>query len=312
MGDNKTQERIPLFERFTGNVLYAPFLLVLPLPYKFRVAFGGWLTSNIIAPILGYRRRIRINLAYACPELPKSEVKRLIRKVPDNVGRNIVELYSPEFSTRARNSKVEGPGIEIARAAIAENRPAIMITGHFGNFNAARMAVVEQGLNVGIFYRRLSNRTYNGHYVRAMSELSEPMFEQSPIGIVRMIRHLRAGGVVAILNDLNVQDGYPLDFFGKPALTSLSPAEMALRFNAPLITGWGLRDKNGIDFKIITDDEIPPSDPLTMTREFNRRLEQRVRENMDQWFWVHRRWKDGTGEVAKIRAMQMREMRRPR
>ena len=311
MGNNKTQERVPLLERVTGNVLYAPFFLIRPLPYKFRVACGGWLTSNIVAPLLGYRRRIRINLAYVFPDLPESEIKRLTRNVPDNVGRNVVELYSPEFSRRARNSKVEGPGIEIARAAVAENRPAIMTTGHFGNFNAARMALVEHGLNIGIFYRNLSNRTYNGHYVKAMSELSEPMFAQGPIGILRMIRHLRAGGVVAILNDLNVQNGYPLDFFGKPALTSLSPAEMALRFNAPLISGWGLREKNGVDFKIIMDEEIPPSDPLTMTREFNRRLEGMVRKNMDQWFWIHRRWKDGTGEVAKMRKIQMRKMQKP-
>jgi KDO2-lipid IV(A) lauroyltransferase len=48
-----------------------------------------------------------------------------------------------------------------------------------------------------------------------------------------------------------------------------------------------------------------------MTQEFNDRLEVMVRQHMDQWFWVHRRWKDGIGFMAdrgaaRVAAMQDR------
>ena len=36
-----------------------------------------------------------------------------------------------------------------------------------------------------------------------------------------------------------------------------------------------------------------------MTQEVNDRLEAQVRARMDQWFWIHRRWKDGTGPLAE-------------
>ena len=36
-----------------------------------------------------------------------------------------------------------------------------------------------------------------------------------------------------------------------------------------------------------------------MTQEFNNRLEAQIRAHMDQWFWIHRRWKDGTGVLAE-------------
>lgn len=303
-------DRIPLSERLTGAALYAPLALARMLPYGWRVPFAGWLTARVLAPVAGYRRRVRENLAHACPDLPEAEVRRLMRTVPENAGRNMMELYSPEFAERTRHSPVEGPGLETIRAARAARRPVIFVTGHFGSFNAARVAMIEQGFEMGVFYRPMANRPFNDHYVQAMAALSEPMFEQGRSGMVQMVRHLRSGGVLAILNDLNAHDGVPLDFFGQPALTSLATAEMALKFEAPLVPVWGLREADGLSFRIIVEDEIPPSDPVTMTREFNARLEAMVRAHMDQWFWIHRRWKDGTGPLGEWRAQQLAEMQR--
>ena len=296
-------------ERLTGAALYAPLALARLLPYERRVPFAGWLASRLLAPLAGYSRRVRANLAHACPELPEAEVRRLVRAVPENAGRNMMELYSPEFAERTRHAPVEGPGLETIRAARAAKRPVIFVTGHFGSFNAARVAMIEQGFDMGVFYRPMANRPFNDHYVRAMTALSQPMFEQGRSGMVQMVRHLRAGGVLAILNDLNAHDGVPLEFFGKPALTSLATAEMALKFEAPLVPVWGLRRKDGLGFRIIVESEIPPSDPVTMTRAFNARLEAMVRTHMDQWFWIHRRWKDGTGPLAERGAQQLAGMR---
>ena len=68
-------------------------------------------------------------------------------------------------------------------------------------------------------------------------------------------------------------------------------AELALKYNAALIPVYGLRDPDGFGFRIIALEEIPHSDPVTMTQAVNDGLEALVRNNMDQWFWVHRRWK---------------------
>jgi KDO2-lipid IV(A) lauroyltransferase len=168
--------------------------------------------------------------------------------------------------------------------------------------------MIEQGFNMGVFYRPMSNRPFNSHYVNAMASLSEPMFEQGRKGMIRMVKHLRSGGVIAILNDVNAQDGVPLEFFGKPALTSLATAELALKFDALLVPVWGLRDPDGLHFTIQTERPIEHSDPVTMTREFNARLESVVRKNMDQWFWIHRRWKDGTGPLADRKARVVPEV----
>lgn len=299
--------KIPLSERVIGIALVAPIRVARVLPYPMRVPFVGWMASNLIGRIAGYRGRVRDNLAFARPDLDPADVQRLMSRVPNNAGRNMIELYSPEFATYARRSPVIGPGLPDVRKAREDGRPVIFVTGHFGSFNAARLAMMEQGFNMGVFYRPMANRPFNNHYVKAMTALSEPMFEQGRRGMMQMVKHLRSGGVLAILNDLNAHDGVPLDFFGKPALTSLATAEMALKFDALLVPVWGQRDADGLNFTITVEAPIAHSNPVTMTREFNHRLEAAVRDNMEQWFWVHRRWKDGTGPLAERGAQVIAE-----
>ncbi|MDZ7711101.1 MAG: lysophospholipid acyltransferase family protein [Roseovarius sp.] len=294
-----------------GVAMYAPIALCKLLPYRWRIPVMGWLTARVVAPLAGYHTRVRENLAHAVPDLPEAEVRRLMRAVPDNAGRNMAELYSTEdFIARTRRSPVTGPGLDTIRAAQEANRPIIFVTGHFGSFNAARIAMIEQGFSMGVFYRNMHNRWFNRRYVAAMGALSEPMFEQGRRGMMQMVKHLKRGGVLAILTDLNAHDGVPLSFFGKPALSPLATAELALKFDAPLVPVWGIRSENGLDFEIIVEEPVPMSDPVTMTQEVNDRLERQVREHMDQWLWIHRRWKDGTGPLADRGAAHLEDLRR--
>ncbi len=294
-----------------GMAMYAPIALSKALPYHWRIPVMGWLTARVVAPVAGYHTRVRENLAHAMPDLPEDEVRRLMRAVPDNAGRNMAELFSTrEFIARTRGARVHGPGLDTVRAAQRDGRPIIFVTGHFGSFNAARIAMIEQGVSMGVFYRKMHNRWFNRRYVAAMAALSEPMFEQGRRGMIQMVKHLKRGGVLAILTDLNAHDGVPLSFFGKPALSPLATAELALKFDAPLVPAWGIRAENGLDFDILVEEPVPATDPVTMTQEVNDRLERQVRERMDQWLWIHRRWKDGTGPMADRGAAQLDEMRR--
>lgn len=303
-----TPEPIPLSERAIGAALKAPLFLARALPYRWRIPAAGWLTTRILAPLAGYRKRVRDNLRFACPDLSEAEVRRLSIAVPDNAGRNMMELYSPEFRDHVRATPVTGPGLELIQARRAAGLPILFVTGHFGSINATRIAMIEAGYEMGVFYRPMANRPFNAHYVDAMARVSQPLFEQGRRGMLQMVKHLRAGHSVGMLSDLNAHDGVPLDFFGKPALTSLATAEMALKFDAPLVPVWAFRDTDGLNFRIVVDDEIPATDAVTMTRAFNDRLEAVIRQDMGQWFWIHRRWKDGTGPLAERRAQVLADL----
>ena len=74
-------------------------------------------------------------------------------------------------------------------------------------------------------------------------------------------------------------------------MTSTVTAELALKYGAEIIPFYAIRQPNGLDFRIELHAPIPHSDPMQMTQAMNDDLEEMIRTHMDQWFWIHRRWK---------------------
>ncbi len=266
--------------------------LLLRLPYRVRVPLCGWVMSHLIAPLAGYRRRVRENLARILPDMPLAEVERLARAVPDNVGRTVIEIYSgQEFIDRAMRSAPQGPGLAALEEAHRSNRPVILVTGHFGNYDASRAALIRRGYRVGGLYKPMKNAFFNAHYVQAIEAIGKPLFARGRSGMAAMIRHLRDGGMLGMLIDQHMNHGARLSFFGHDASTALSAAELALKYDALVIPTYAVRRENGLDFDIIVEAPIPTGTPEVMTQALNDSLEALVRRFPDQWFWIHRRWK---------------------
>jgi len=291
--DPSTLTRAERVQYFASNVLIRGLIgTVLLVPYRLRIPAMGWLMSRVIGPLAGASKRIRYNLNLVCPELSATEVSRICHEVSDNAGRTLIEIYSgDDFINRAKNTVPKGPGYAALQAARAAGQPVFIASAHFGNYNVLRVSLRERGVDAGAIYRRMANPYFNEHYVRAMKKTGETMFEQGRNGLRDMVKHLKSGGTVAILHDLYVHEGAPLTFFGKKADTSLVTCELALKYNALVIPTYAIREPNGLDFRILMNEPIPHSDPVTMTQALNDDLETVVRDNMGQWFWVHKRWK---------------------
>ena len=228
------------------------------------------------------------------PYLP--EVARLARQVPDNFGRTLIEIYSgEEFIERIKHVPFTGEGVGALEEAKEQGRPVVLVTGHFGNYDAPRAALIARGYPVGGLYSPMSNAFFNDRYVAAISRIGLPVFERSGKGLGKMVRHLKAGGIVGMVADHYMRRGVPIDFMGQPAWTALSAAEMAVKYDALAIPIYGLRHADGIGFDIIVDAPIPHGEPIAMTQAMNASLERLVRAHPEQWFWIHRRWKTPPG-----------------
>ena len=287
-----TEEPHPsLSDRLQTALFVALMWVVQRLPYERRVPLAGRLTARAAA-WTGFDRRIKANLALACPELSADEVKRLCRAVPDNIGRSLAEIYSgPEFLDRVRNLPLTGPGAARLAELKAAGKPTILAASHFGNYDAWRGAMAAQGYPVGALYRPMNNRTFNTQYVSAISGIAQPLFARDKRGMAQMLRFLREGGFLALGIDQYFHAGADLTFFGQLARTPLSAAEIALKYDVPLIPIFAVRQPDGLNFRIEVEEAITPGTPEAMTQAFNDVLETKVRAHMDQWFWIHRRWK---------------------
>jgi len=266
--------------------------LALALPYAWRVGLMGWLMRRVIGPFAGYRTRALENLALIWPDRPLAEREAIAAAALDNAGRTLIENYSTRaFMARARHIAPEGEGFAALTAAQAAKRPVILVSGHFGNYEAARAALVGHGFAIGGLYRNLSNRYFNAHYVRTMQAFGGPVFPQGRAGTAGFVRHLKEGGQLVLLFDQDVASGSLLPFLGQPARTALSAAELALRLKADLIPFFATRQPDGLGFRVELDAPVPHSDPETMMRAVTMALERRVQAHPGQWFWIHRRWK---------------------
>lgn len=282
----------PLGDRLQALALRGLIGGLLRLPYRLRVPLCGWVVSRLIAPVAGWRRRIRANLALIRPAMPPAEVQAITRAVPDNFGRTIIETWSgAEFAARAAAQPLTGPGLAALEAARDAGRPAIVITAHFGNYEAVRVALLARGCRLGGLYRPLDNRALNPAYEAALLRLGQPIFPRGKAGLTAMVRHLRSGGMIEMLIDQHMAHGTPMPFLGQPAKTALTAAEMALRHDAILVPAYGIRRADGLSFDVVVEDPIPPGTPEAMTQALNDSLGRLVDRHPGQWLWIHRRWK---------------------
>jgi KDO2-lipid IV(A) lauroyltransferase len=115
-------------------------------------------------------------------------------------------------------------------------------------------------------------------------------------GTRQIFTALRRGEGVFLLADQKTNEGLPIPFFGRDAMTTPAPAMLALKRGATLIPASNER-MGGSRFRIRLHAplEFTPSgdevrDTYELTLAITQKIEEMVRARPSQWLWVHRRW----------------------
>jgi KDO2-lipid IV(A) lauroyltransferase len=281
-----------LANRIGGRVGLVLLAILLRLPYRRRVVFAGWVMAHVLGPVAGYRRRAETNLAMVWPDMPARQRRQIARGCCDNFGRSLAESFSgPDFAAHVAAAPIRGPGLALAQVALASGRPVIFLACHFGSHLAPRQAIALAGIPLASVYRPMSSERFNRRYVQLLDYATGPNLPKGTGGSRGFVRQLRSGGACGIMFDVHTSDGTALPYLGHPAMTSLSPAEMALRYDALIVPCFAIRQPDGLTLDLVFEAPITATDPVTMMTEATRRLEAQVHANPEQWFWVHRRWK---------------------
>jgi KDO2-lipid IV(A) lauroyltransferase len=173
----------------------------------------------------------------------------------------------------------------------------VMAIGHFGNFELyARFGEFVPVFKCAATYRALKQPALN----RLMMELRDHsdclFFERRRDGAALKEAMNNNSLLLGLLADQSSK-GVRVPFLGRDCNTSTAPAVFALRYHCPLHTAICYRVSLG-RWRIEVGPEIPtreggkPRDIEAIMREVNLTLEQAVRRDPANWFWVHRRWKD--------------------
>jgi Kdo2-lipid IVA lauroyltransferase/acyltransferase len=273
------------------------FAAMRALPIDAASGLGGTL-ARLIGPRLGVSTRARRNLSAALPALSEAEIERIVRGMWDNLGRVAAEYpHLPRIRVFPPGGRVETAGIDHLERAIAAGRPVIIFGGHLGNWEIAALAAGQYGIDVAQIYRAANNPLVERMIARFRGAASE-FIPKGAIASRRALAALRRGAHLTLLVDQKLNDGIPVAFFGRPAMTAPALALLALHFDCAVLPARVERIQ-GAHFRLTLHPPLalPKSgertaDVAALMTEINRTLETWIRERPEQWFWVHSRWPD--------------------
>ncbi len=255
-----------------------------------------WTLADLCAPIGGaiaiavprYRRRAERNLALVWPDRPQAERRRILRGAGAHFGRLMIEYA--RLDRLIHDADITISGAEHLRAARAAGRGAVLVTAHYGNWEAARIAALRTGFETGIIYRAFNNRYADRFALAFIACAGRPVLQKGH-GMRKLLAHVARGGFVMILVDQRNSGAPFLDFLGRPAETSTIAADVARRAGAALIPVRAMRNIAGRRFDVTFEAPVTGTDSRAMMAEVNRRIAAWVEAAPEQWFWFHRRWR---------------------
>ncbi len=281
-----------------GLLSVATFFRVLPSPLAYRV--GG--AIGLLAFRVDRRHRTvaveNIRAAYE-GKLTEDEVRTLAREVFRNLGWTAVEIcrlnrITPQTAPRY----ITMDGYDHVERVQAEGRGVIFVPIHSGCWEILPVSTALWGNPASSLGRPLDNPYLDFLLNRLRTRFGGEVVSKRN-AVPELLKILRRGGGVGILIDQNVarEEGVFVEFFGRPACTTVTPALLALRTGAALLPAAAIRE--GKDrHRVVVCPEVPPVRTGDLTRDLqvttaalSRALEGIIRQHPEQWFWVHRRWK---------------------
>ena len=267
------------------------------LPIDCASAIGG-AVGRLIGPFLGITRQARRNLKRALPELSEHEIDRLVAAMWDNLGRVAAEYpHLREIRVFEPGGRVETHGFEHMDRAVANGRRMIIFSGHIANWEIGMLAAVQYGIRVAQIYRAANNPLVDRMITRFRGDAGE-LIPKGAVAARRAVATLRSGAHLTMLADQKLNDGIPVPFFGRPAMTTSALALLALRFDCDVLPARVERLK-GAHFRLTVFPALPlprsgnaHADVAALMARVNAILESWIRDRPDEWFWVHRRWPD--------------------
>jgi KDO2-lipid IV(A) lauroyltransferase len=239
------------------------------------------------------------NLKIAFPENDNHSNKKLAFRIYLSFAITLVEiLYLPYIKKEKLINEVMCSNPELIIEKFKEGKGLILLSSHFGNweFGAISMAmqvhlpfsVIVKPLRNPLVYEWMNNfRTKFGNEVVPLG-----------ISIRKTYQTLKQKKVVAMVADQRgPREGVRVDFFGRKVSVYTGPASLALKTGAPLICGIAVRQKDykyKMDLVEISQQNLPESEEekiLEISQRYTSYLEKVIRENPEQWLWMHNRWK---------------------
>ncbi len=259
-----------------------------------------------------HRRRAMENLRASFPEKNDAELAAIARRSMQH----FIELVMDVFFTprlihvETWHRYVHLGGLAETLRCLLRGRGAIMLTGHYGNWEVLGYTLATLGFETYSVARPIDNPYIDAWLLGVREKKGQIILSKR--GVTTTAQEvLEKRGVLGFIADQNAgPKGHFVPFFGRLASTYKSIGLLAIQYNVPVIVGYARRRGDRFEFDIGVQDIIWPEEwqrlpadlPRTpdgkpqdelyyLTARYTKAIEDFVRADPTQYLWIHRRWK---------------------
>jgi len=273
---------------------------ILPL----RFAYG---LANIVSDLQYFiAKKDREAVAENMSTLLKKDVSEchaLSRKVFRNFGLYLVDFFRmPNLTKKDIDERVKITGIENIQMVLGQNRGAVILTCHIGNWEMGGVVMAMLGYDMSDVALNHKHKSINDFFIKQREKKGLKVITINFI-MKRCISALRRKGLLALLGDRDfTNNGIIVNFFGIPTSIPKGPAMLSLKTNSAVIPGIFVREGR-FNYNLIFDKPVEINEEADISQEevikkaterFVAIMEKYIRIYPDQWLIFRRFWETPT------------------
>ena len=260
----------------------------------------GEIIGKYFGPLFRKKTIAKKNILIAFPNFNEKSINEMIDRMWKNIGRIFGEyIHINKFSIIDNSKKkIVFTNRNDAEILKKNNKPIVFFSGHFANFELMAKCLQELGFNIGAIYRPLNNIFLNPimEFIRK-KYICPIQIEKGSNGTKKLIKHISNNNPLALMVDQRLSSSIRVPFFDQPATTTITPAQLAIKYDALLVPVFLKRlEKTNFEFFIeeplITNQTNDyDKDIFNITQIMNIKIEEFIKRDPAHWLWSHDRWK---------------------
>lgn len=265
------------------------------LPLGLQAAIGRWVGRLLYRSARSRRRVALRNLQLCFPDMAPEQREALARRHFEWVARSLLERGLLWYGSQKRLKRLVHVEGEIGFAA-STDQPVMWLVPHFVGLELAGTASAMQPRRVISLYQRQSNQVFDEALKKGRLRWNNGDLLPRHHNAMPLVKAIKRGMVFLNLPDMDFgpRDSAFVPFFGVPAATLLAPSRLARSLGMkvqPVLTEI-LPGGQGYRVRYLPPwDGFPTDDAEADALRMNRWIESVIRENPEQYLWVHKRFK---------------------
>lgn len=276
---------------------FAFFFRILPRMAALRLGEAIGFIGQYLLP--GRKKIVIANLTQSFPEMSPYDIRQLCHKTFRHIGISIAEMMRIDMFNGKQDIEkfFSFEGLENLEKARALNKGVLLATAHVGFWEVGTFFLPELGFPSAFVAKKAKNPYINDYMIR-MREHAGGQVIDAKKGARQIVKTLQDGNSVGVLIDHHIHptEAVQVPFFGRPAWTTPIITQIAMKRNIPVVPIFIYRTP---DFKyraelaepIFLEGELNDENITTNTAHLTTIIENAIRKEPSQWFWVHKRWK---------------------